>query len=117
MERWKRWYHLQGRGWAREQVLAFGVASGFFILLLAMHGLIRGAGARFEKWEWWTRQPASVRFAVKGIALEVVGWALVIGRRRSAGLRMVSFGELRLFGAEIVMIVAGLVFLVRAGMG
>jgi hypothetical protein len=116
--RWTRWYHLQGRGWAREQVLTWAVAAGVFFLLIVLHGLLRQAGAGFERWEWWTRQSAAVRYGIEGGVLVVAGWLLVVSRRKRGGrLGRVSFAEVPRFMGEIAMIVAGLIFLVKAAIG
>jgi hypothetical protein len=116
VERWTRWYHLQGRGWAREHVLTWIVAAGVFFLLIVLHGLLREAGAGFGRWEWWTRQPAQVRYLFEGGVLEVAGWALVVGRvRKRGGIQGLSFWDVRMFAGEVAMIVGGLVFLDEGG--
>jgi hypothetical protein len=115
VERWKRLYHLKGRGWAREQFVALVGAGVLLLLLVGLRKIFQSMSFQVGRSEWWTKLPPRVRYLVEGTLLEVVGGMfLAVRLKRRGGFRVSSFWDARLFLWEAGVIFAGLVFLVKA---
>lgn len=115
VERWKRLYHLKGRVWIRDQVLALIGVAALLLLLFGLRKIFQSMSLQVGRSEWWTKLPPRGKYLVEGTLFEIVGGMFLAVRLKSGGgFRVSSFWDSRMFLWEAGAIFAGLVFLVKA---
>jgi hypothetical protein len=114
-ERYRRLWHLHGRGWMLEKVLPFLGALVLAGMLAGSTRVLRNLGLRFAQSPLWTDLPPSGRCLILGTLCEVLGWMFLVGRfKRRSGFGIASFWKLRVFLGEISLIIGGGILLVKA---
>ena len=114
-EKYRRLWHLHGRGWMLEKMLPSLGALVLAGLLVGSMRVLRNLGMRFAQSPLWMDLPPSGRCLILGTLCEVLGWMFLVRRfKRRSGSGIASFWQRRVFLGEISLIIGGGTLLVKA---